>query len=1103
MQSECGELELPAHIYYDQLEEAMLLHAFRLMATYHDVSVPPALSMAAVNDIVEMMALHVLPGQYQDTLNVSGAITTIADDLGASGTGHGAAVSTFAAGFTQTQSQPASSCGPGMMGTTGADTSSPPLAAASFLGSGVIDLTSDTEELNLEASEATMLPPSRSNVAGGTNSFGLTQNMNLNEMDGSIFCIVGSMGCATAAGEEEAAPAQFSEKSSDTDDVDVLEPGQAQALEDEAERSAGPAQPYHEMKVADLKAALRELGMPISGRKPDLVARLEAAGEEEPSPAQFFEKSSDTDDVDVLEPGQVSLSNLRVGQKLRGMVRRISQWGAFIEIGPGATALARISRMAERFLEDVFDVVSVGEEVIVWVYRIAPDGKIGLSMIEYPPSKLKDPVSFFEDARPSEWFTATVRFISNWSIFVDVAVPEGGGLVQGILHKSQFPYPEKAAKGQEVQVRVVEIISNTGTLRLTAMRRGSRARTGELQPPHRSHPVDAEAMAGVCGRTLAVVLLLAAVQARLMQKPHSPALLEKASASDLDTLQLEVLSEPEKADDKKATDSKEDTKVAKKEESEKQDDKKEEDKKETKEVSTKEEGKKEEDKKEVDKKATDKKDDDKKDQDKKEVDKKEEDKKADVKKDEDKKDDDTKEEDKKEVDKKDEDKKADIKKDEDKKEDDKKGDDKKEDDKKEKELEKEVEKEMEKEEAQDDKKGKKKDEKEDEKVDVTVVVDDKDDEKPSSKSEIHDPYDQGKTKIVPEEVKKEETVTGPEVTVHNKGALPDDEKVDVTVVVNETKGSTATEPNKPEVSVDVHTKEVVVSDVKTTTTEEAKNEEERSSSGRAVLSLALGVLGFAVVATGPTVCGAALDTLVKYKSSWQIAQMKKLLTASPLHREQHDQVVQHFDMEDPVQVADLAAGISSGDRKALQDVLEEQDAKIKIEKVRSILEADLSTAKLQSEVKSKVEEKVAKEQKTKILWEQMRQIQKELGIEKDCNGERGGSGFRMVSSLCFGHEREEVPEDVQKVIDAELAKLNSLEPSSSEFNVCRTYLEWLTCLPWGVFTPENRDIKHAETVLDEDHYGLEDVKERILEHIAVSFLKDPCSNGPTAWPAKA
>ena len=85
MQSECGELELPAHIYYDQLEEAMLLHAFRLMATYHDVSVPPALSMAAVNDIVEMMALHVLPGEAHGTFlkyNLSGVAPGLIGAIG-------------------------------------------------------------------------------------------------------------------------------------------------------------------------------------------------------------------------------------------------------------------------------------------------------------------------------------------------------------------------------------------------------------------------------------------------------------------------------------------------------------------------------------------------------------------------------------------------------------------------------------------------------------------------------------------------------------------------------------------------------------------------------------------------------------------------------------------------------------------------------------------------------------------------------------------------------------------------------------------------------------------------------------------------------------
>merc|ERR1719313_3034330 len=75
------------------------------------------------------------------------------------------------------------------------------------------------------------------------------------------------------------------------------------------------------------------------------------------------------------------------------------------------------------------------------------------------------------------------------------------------------------------------------------------------------------------------------------------------------------------------------------------------------------------------------------------------------------------------------------------------------------------------------------------------------------------------------------------------------------------------------------------------------------------------------------------------------------------------------------------------------------------------------------------------------------------------------------------------------MLEQEISKLQTLEPSSSEFNVCRTYLEWLTCLPWGATTEDNKDIKRAEAVLNEDHFGLEDVKERILEHIAVSYLK--------------
>ena len=86
-------------------------------------------------------------------------------------------------------------------------------------------------------------------------------------------------------------------------------------------------------------------------------------------------------------------------------------------------------------------------------------------------------------------------------------------------------------------------------------------------------------------------------------------------------------------------------------------------------------------------------------------------------------------------------------------------------------------------------------------------------------------------------------------------------------------------------------------------------------------------------------------------------------------------------------------------------------------------------------------------------------------------------------------KREFAPEEAVKVVDEEIQKLSRLEPSSSEFNVTRNYLEWLTSLPWGVVGEEKLDIAHARDILDGDHYGLKDVKERILEFIAVGKLR--------------
>jgi len=214
-----------------------------------------------------------------------------------------------------------------------------------------------------------------------------------------------------------------------------------------------------------------------------------------------------------------------------------------------------------------------------------------------------------------------------------------------------------------------------------------------------------------------------------------------------------------------------------------------------------------------------------------------------------------------------------------------------------------------------------------------------------------------------------------------------------------------------------------------------------------------------------------------------ISTMKELLKTSFLYKEQFEQVIRFYDLDHPLKLADLVAGMSLAQRQELQAVLCENDIFERLQKVLMIVKKDLEFAKLQSHVKSQVEEKVTKEQRRLMLMEQMKQIVRELGIEKD-------DKQSLIGQFRDAIKDKTLPEEANKVVETELNKLGTLEPSSSEFNVCRTYLEWLTQLPWGACTEENKDITKAENILNEDHYGLEDVKERILEHIAVSFLKE-------------
>ncbi|KAL9127239.1 MAG: hypothetical protein Q9217_003837 [Psora testacea] len=186
--------------------------------------------------------------------------------------------------------------------------------------------------------------------------------------------------------------------------------------------------------------------------------------------------------------------------------------------------------------------------------------------------------------------------------------------------------------------------------------------------------------------------------------------------------------------------------------------------------------------------------------------------------------------------------------------------------------------------------------------------------------------------------------------------------------------------------------------------------------------------------------------------------------------------------EDPAKLADFAAAVSAGEVRELQDVLETMNIEERLSKALMVLKKELMNAQLQSKISKDVESKIQKRQREYWLMEQMKGIRRELGIESDGKD-------KMVEKFREKANKLAMPEAVRKTFDEELSKLAHLEPAASEFNVTRNYLDWLTQIPWGQQSAENFGIKNAMTILDEDHHGLKDVKDRILEFIAVGKLR--------------
>jgi ATP-dependent Lon protease len=192
-------------------------------------------------------------------------------------------------------------------------------------------------------------------------------------------------------------------------------------------------------------------------------------------------------------------------------------------------------------------------------------------------------------------------------------------------------------------------------------------------------------------------------------------------------------------------------------------------------------------------------------------------------------------------------------------------------------------------------------------------------------------------------------------------------------------------------------------------------------------------------------------------------------------------------IDDPSALSHLIAGALRISTEEKQELLETVDVTKRLRRLSEILTRELEVVQLGSKIQSQVQSEMEKGQREYFLRQQLKAIQEELG--------EGDEQQAEINELRQRIEEAGLPEEARKPAERELGRLENLPPIAAEYGVIRTYLEWLVDLPWSKETEDNLDIDHARTVLDDDHYDLEEVKDRILEYLAVRKL-NPESPGP-------
>ncbi len=203
-----------------------------------------------------------------------------------------------------------------------------------------------------------------------------------------------------------------------------------------------------------------------------------------------------------------------------------------------------------------------------------------------------------------------------------------------------------------------------------------------------------------------------------------------------------------------------------------------------------------------------------------------------------------------------------------------------------------------------------------------------------------------------------------------------------------------------------------------------------------------------------------------------------LMNVAPNLTEEHTGMLSNI--QKPNRLTDRAISLMTVPNKEKQEILEELNIKVRIEKALTLISREMQRIKLGEEIQSEVHDEIAKTQREYYLREQMKTIKKELG-EDESSVE--------LKELEDKIRAAKMPKDAEKVALKELDRLTRIPTQSPEYNVSRTYIEWLADLPWSDSTKDRIDIKEALEIMDEDHFGLEKVKERIIEYLAVRNLK--------------